>query len=170
MSFSAKLRLSLATVLGTGLSLSGCADHPPLKAQVDWVGTYTAEQSVRVNDPSSITGKRSRSSSVKLEKPTTQIVAALDTYFGVGYTIVGPVSREPVPVRVVWHYPPAGLASPISGKTVTSTFDQVCRVNVPCNSGKRFTEQWELVPGKWVMEIWAPEQMLVRQEFEVSVP
>jgi hypothetical protein len=166
-------RPPLRVILIAGLSLGGC-NHIGLmeaqpEAQVDWVGTFTAQAVVRIDDPNSITGKRTCSYGVKLETTTTHILGILDTSFGVGYKIVGPRSYEPMPLRVVWRYPAIGLLSPITGRTLTSSFDQTCLVNRPCYSGKHFTESWELVRGTWIMEIWAREQLLLRQAFEVSV-
>ena len=150
--------------------LWGCASVVPPAAHVDWVGIYTASIARRIDSPTSITGKVSVPSGVQPVRRTTQIPASLGTRFGVGYVFDGRSADSQVQHRVVWYFPPGGLTNPETSRTaVSSTRSQTCLVDAPCLAGYSFNEPWELVPGRWTVEVWLEQQLVIRQTFEVFI-
>ena len=100
---------------------------------------------------------------------TTVIKPAIGIHFGIRYRIRGYPRGARVPIRIVHHYPIAGLKNPHNQKP-TYTYQQTS-MKVVGNSayeGYHLSAPWELVPGIWSFEIWHEGRLLAEQEFELT--
>lgn len=163
-------RFQIILIALTTALLCACATVAPTTTQLEWAGSYTVSSSTLIDHPGGLTGKMSRSTGVKLERRTTQIAASLGTRFGVGYVFHGASTDASVQQRIVWYFPQGGLTNPVTKRTADSeTWNQTCRVETPCSAGQVFKESWGLVPGRYAVEVWVKEQLVVRQDFDVSI-
>jgi hypothetical protein len=158
-------------ILFLSVVVSACANVAPPTARIDWAGTYNELGTRRINFPSSITGKHSRSIGIwQLAQRTTEVTASLGERFGISYTFEAGSSDTAVRHRVIWSFPEGGLTNPITKKTANmNDWEKTCRVGKTCLAGWIFNEPWELVPGIWNVEIWVGDKRLIRQSFKVSV-
>lgn len=147
--------------------LSSCANVGTYGLDTEWIGTYSVESTRRVEAPGSLTGWHSVSTGAKLETATTRISAKVGTRFGAAYRLTGPSPGQPVQLRVIWHYPSGGLVAPGKSPAAGISWTQTCRTGSFCFAGHKFTEEWERVPGAWLLEVWVGQTRLLRQSFEV---
>jgi hypothetical protein len=169
--FGARVFFKNCLVVFLAFLLVACANTPPA-AKVAWAGIYSATSSVSVPDAGSVAGKRTAMlRSPRLERETTRIPAVPGTQFGVAYVINGMYEGERVNIRAVTHYPAPGMTNPETGRTAkTSDWNYLCRVGAECLVGFHFRDDWEMVPGTWVMEIWLGSERLLSQAFDVYRP
>ena len=137
-----------------------------------WNGIYTVSSAEKFDDPTQVTGKRSEAEQATHLRDTTRIPARLGTRFGIGFMFRGRPDADFVKYRVVWRFPSIGIKNPKTKKTTSFVaFDRSCEINSRrCFRGYVFDEPWELVPGRWRLEIWMAQKMISQQEFEVMMP
>lgn len=117
------------------------------------------------DDESETTGE---SSNWRLISRTNQIPAIFGTQFGITWTFDSPAKQGRHRFKTVWEFPDVGIANPTTGKAVRRLeFDGGCNSGAECFAGWKFTDPWELVPGRWTLEIWADGARLLRQHFDV---
>ena len=136
-------------------------------------GLYqTPGESVRVPIDAAPTGHvRFLSQTPVFLKETRRIPATLGIRFGFDFEITG-LPPEPVELRAITIYPPVRKPdgsvvtrhefpyppfTPVGGRVVTSV-------------GFGFDNDYELVPGKWTMQIWRGDKMIVERAFEIYRP
>ena len=99
---------------------------------------------------------------------TKQIPAKLGVSFGFRFFLTGTPPGAKVTMRKEVRYPapgarPPGSASPLVLSSVST--------DVPLNrvrfTGYTLAEPWELIPGRWVISLWAGDRKLGEQEFTV---
>jgi hypothetical protein len=101
---------------------------------------------------------------------TTQIKGKLGLSFGILYKIVGPAKPIKVPgeIRIIFPKP---MTDPKTGKSSdrflmkkSYTPDEVTY------NGYAFDDEWEIIPGVWIFEVWVNGQKLVEKSFTVTIP
>ena len=97
---------------------------------------------------------------------TTTIPLRLGVTLGIQYRIVGAPDGALVPLRRVYRFPPPGARPPGSPAplALSSAPDRVT-VNATFAATYTLEEPWELMPGRWVLEIWDGDRKLGEQAF-----
>jgi len=107
----------------------------------------------------------------KLAVGTTSIPAQPKVNFGVRFTVIGAPAKAKVQVKVVWIFPPEGVKVPGSGQPLRRAEDAPnYTIGEVAWATYRFDDPWELVPGKWTVEIWEGDRKLLSQDFTVVTP
>ncbi|HYC44298.1 MAG TPA: DUF3859 domain-containing protein [Burkholderiales bacterium] len=139
-----------------------------------WVGTYKIAGTRPVEDPTAPTGYRYVSQGIEPLHATQRVPAAIGTRFGVAYVLRGEPAGAIVPVHAFWRFPPAGITNPETRTTVFEwkTGELQCRLEQQpfCLMGYPLQHPWELVPGRWTLEVWAAGTKVVETFFDVFTP
>lgn len=117
------------------------------------------------------TGAVTRREGFRIEKETRDIPARHGIEFGILYTLKSFLGTGTTPIRVVFTYPAPGLRNPKTGKVSLSTettFDK--RYDVEQMDSYTFEEEWELVPGKWQVQVFDRQKKLAECTFNVAEP
>lgn len=132
-------------------------------------GIFRAIPKLAQHDQSSPTGGIRALAGIALIKSTGTFKPAIGMHFGIRYTIRGFPIGARVPIKIVQHYPIAGLLNPRTKKT-TYTYQQTSMkvVGYPAFEGYHLGAAWELVPGIWSFEIWHDGRLLAEQKFELT--
>ena len=131
-------------------------------------GTYEVGKTKEIDDPNISLGHCYEADATLLHETTT-ITAKLNAAFGLEIMLEGTPRGKVVPVRIVWRYPDPGLQNPQTGKT-KFVDDYMDRREI----GKKSTlywmlrQEWTLVPGTWIFELWYENRALVRQSFRLE--
>jgi len=117
-------------------------------------------------------GERHEVNRVEVARQTAEIPASLDTAFGIFFTITGLPANQPVRLSKVVRYPE--ITNPDGKKLTSHTVPLEILSNgdgvISSFEGYKFTEHYELVPGRWTFEIWYGEKLLLSQDFSVVQP
>jgi hypothetical protein len=142
------------------------AAAPSLSATLEFAGFYYATPE---DDGSNSPSDRSRTvGNVVLGPRTTTVTASLGQKFGIAFRIHGPAAGTPVELRRVIRFPPGGLKDPSSPKPMTERAGEIhCLAESLCLYGWSMDDEWEVVPGPWHLEIYAGEQRIVSQRFDM---
>lgn len=106
----------------------------------------------------------------RFEDFTTRIPMVLGTQFGLEYQVNTKPKNRPISLTTIIRFPEPGLQAP-RGKTYTESKETYRRkVGEPHLHGYGFDEEWELVPGKWVFEVWHNKAKLISKTFTVFDP
>ena len=98
---------------------------------------------------------------------TTDIPAELGTNFGFQYVINSSPRGKPVRVTSVIKFPPQGMQQP-EGKLYKESRDtHEVIMGKKALHGYGFDEEWEIVSGVWVFELWYREARLIKKTFTV---
>jgi len=151
------------------LTLAACTRISP-SAEVTGIGLYTATSTSKVDEPRSLSGAVSESSSVQLVTTTTRIPAVIGTRFGFGYVLRG-LDAQDYSVRYVWRFPDGGLVNTTTGQSARDfQIERSCRVGESCFNAWVFSYDWELKPGTWTAEVWVGREKLISRDFEIYLP
>jgi hypothetical protein len=120
-------------------------------------------------DSSGAGGKVELGGSIKLVKKTDRIPAVLGTKFGIKFYLPVELRKNEIVLKYVFLLP--GIKDPKTGKIQD-------RIEVP---GKYdggadgmaymfydFTDAWELVPGRWIFQVFHDEDKLLEKTFTVT--
>lgn len=104
---------------------------------------------------------------LELAKATLQVPARLGTMFGVQFKIEGVPAGQTVTLRAVWR-PPVPLHDPKTGREYPRIDDEfVVKPGVGTVRAYSLDNEWELVPGKWTVDILHGERRLFGETFTV---
>jgi len=139
-------------------------------------GIYTAQRKGRVRDSlNSNTGKIISKPVLKLSKTTKRIPLLKDTYFAYRYRLLDlpreEVKKPTVELRKILIHPQMTL--PDGSKT--TGWDRVIRGRTSVGQviafdGYVFNEDYELVEGDWIFQIWYKDKKLVEHVFSTYKP
>jgi len=159
------MRILLAILIVIGGFATAQAKVKVEPAQVLRTGIYTIGKTKTIEDKSISTGHHTEANTTITER-TTVITAKKGTVFGLGLLVRGSPRGATIPLQVVWRYPEPGLHNPETG--ITKTVDKYMTQE---QLGKETTfywslgQEWQLVPGEWVFELWYGDRLLARQAF-----
>ena len=109
---------------------------------------------------------------INLVKKTRKIPASLNTNFGFRYKIKGTPLGANIRITRVTIYPSSGLTDPNSGSAEynykTTFLRQIGGGKYYVGFG--FDQEWELVPGTWVFQLWYEGGKLAEERFTVYAP
>lgn len=143
--------------------------RPPTSIRVLWAGEIAYDSLESTPDAKSVTGYRFNPSGSHLVNATTKIVAKRGKAFGIRFQFDDPVPDDGINYRSVWRFPESGLVNPTTRmRHFASTKERRCQVGQPCTLGWTFSEDWEMVPGNWTVEIWRGDSLMAAQVFEIT--
>lgn len=145
------------------------AAHGEFSARVIWYGVYTVSQSRMINDATSPTGHRYKSTPNRPPADANQIPGKEGLHFGLAYVLSGPAGARAM-VKKVYRFPPGGMPDVIRGGS-RSTLERVQRVTVgkPLLMGWSFQDALpeQILIGDWTFEVWQGGHKLIAQKFSV---
>ena len=122
-------------------------------------------------DATSPTGAATNRKGFRIEKETRDIPARRGVEFGILYTLHTFLGTGATPIRVVFTYPAPGLRNPKTGKVSLSTENTFKKkYDVEQMEAYTFEEDWELVPGKWLVQVFDRQKKLAECVFKVAKP
>ena len=106
-----------------------------------------------------------------LVEDTPTIPAKLGIHFGFRFLVVGQPAGAIVPLKIIRKFPEPGITNPATGKT-THQEGHTVRMALGTGdvTGYGFDHDFELVPGKWIWEVWSGDRKLAEQSFDVVEP
>ena len=97
---------------------------------------------------------------------TTSIPVRVGVTFGIQYRVTGAPDGAAIPVRHVYRFPYPGARPPGSPAPLrANSADYGATLNGTSVATYTLEEPWELLPGRWVLEIWAGDRRLGEQAF-----
>jgi Domain of unknown function (DUF3859) len=116
--------------------------------------------------PNTLTGKTNNAIVDELVQSTTTIKASIGTTFGIFVKLLGELEGAVVTSHFRCVHPK--LIDPVSGHTgETDEWDGPLRIGVARYLSYTFDNEWELVPGKWTIQVLDSGKVLAEKTFEV---
>ena len=129
-------------------------------------GIYTATTTSKLAAPGTASGTASIVGNISLAEMTRTIPLRLGVRFGFNYTVVGTPAGAPVSLHFVTIYPPPGLTNPATHQLMAQgEVDHDVSIGETTYKGYHIGEEWGLVPGAWIMQIWYQGRKLAEQSF-----
>jgi hypothetical protein len=161
---------ALLVVLLVSASLCGACAHEVTGAEIVEFGVFQKVASGGLLDaPKSWDSEANGVIEAKLVRSTTHIKAAVGTSFGIRVNLTGEPKDAVVTCGFRWLHPkmtdvPSGLSGEID------EWESQRRIGDPRYTGYTFDHQWELVPGKWTIQVLLGRKILAEKTFNVTVP
>lgn len=134
-------------------------------------GLYNANIARRDSAPGTPTGKASLVDGPSFYSDASRVPAQLGVRFGFQYRLIGSPQGREARLRGVWHIPAPGITNPVSGNTYRqSARDFGALIGDTHVHGYGFDQDWEIVEGEWILEIWHNERLLASRSFMVGKP
>jgi Domain of unknown function (DUF3859) len=98
------------------------------------------------------------------------VPAKAGTQFGIEFRIDGTPPGEGVTLHAVLTFPPQGIRNPNTGDRLYNAriaFPNM-KINALCLLGYGLDNDWEIVPGIWIEQIWYQDRMLAEKRFTVG--
>jgi hypothetical protein len=161
----------------TGLALfllllapAGAYAQTPQVDRIDVVeyGIYTATTTGQQAVSTTAAGTVSTLNDIQLAATTRTVPAQQGVRFGFRFVVVGAPAGAIVPLHMVTIIPPPGLTNPATQQTkAQSEYDTTAPIGQTWYKGYTLTNDWEVVPGVWTMQVWYQGQKLAEQQFTV---
>ena len=154
----------LALVLGLGAAQAQTIN----RLEITDFGTYKVEPGNKRKNAEGL--KTMVTPGVEHLETTTTIPARIGISFGVRYKVVGEPDNAEVTLRKVISFPPPGL-QPSRGKIMPQSESKV-ETTIGETVADLYTleDNFELVPGVWIVELWDGERRLLVQSFVLEKP
>lgn len=168
------MRARLAALAFLASCAGGAFAQQAKDVDVLWVGTYRISVTRAVEDPTAPTGYRYVAQGVEPVLQSRRIPAVVGTRFGIAYRLKGEPEGAAIPVQAFWRFPERGLTNPETRTTIFEwkTAELQCRLEQQpfCLFGYPLQHAWEIVPGKWTLEIWVENVKRVETTFDLYLP
>ena len=165
--------INLVVLLVLSVGCRSSHSSPKVAGRVLRFGIYeTPGEPVRVPIAAAPTGHgRLLSQAPVFIREAARIPAKLGVRFGFDFEITG-LPAVPVELRAVAIYPPIQRPDGSIGTSHEFTYPPFSPVRgrFATSFGFGFDKDYELVPGRWTMQIWRDNQMMVEKTFEVYRP
>jgi len=100
-------------------------------------------------------------------KETETLSPTLMTSFGIAYRVHGQPEGGRTKLKVQYFHPP--LTNPKTGETKTvDEIKKYSKVNEVDTVAWIFEEQWEIVPGEWIIRIFHDNELMIEKSFMVD--
>jgi len=106
---------------------------------------------------------------VRFVEYTNNIPAHIGLNFGFQYVINSQPQGKKILVTSVIKFPEAGLQRPKGRLYKESRDTHEVTIGHKSLHGYGFDEDWEMVPGTWVFELWYKDARLIKKTFNVSL-
>ncbi len=93
------------------------------------------------------------------------VLGKVGTQFGIEFRLDGTPAGEGVTLYAVLTFPPQGIRNPNTGDKFYNAriaFPNM-KIGALCLLGYGFDNDWEIVPGVWVEQIWYQDRMLAER-------
>lgn len=118
--------------------------------------------------PKSLTGEIHAVREAVLDESGTDIHASLGTSFGVRVKINGKPADAPVTCTFRWAHPK--MTDPGTGKvSETDEWEATATIGLAQYTGFTFDADWELVPGKWTLQLIYDGKVLAEKTFDLTI-
>lgn len=98
---------------------------------------------------------------------TNEIPGVLGTNFGFEYVVNTTPRGQLMRIRSIIKFPEPGLQTP-GGRLYPESIEvKDVRIGERNLHGYGFDEEWEIVPGEWVFEIWYKKARIIKKTFTV---
>ena len=158
-------RSVFAALVVTLIAAAG-ARAQDVRIEVTEFGIYAADRASQGRNSAGI--GQSTVSNPKLAVSTRNIPGQLGVIFGFRYKVIGPSTGDDVELTKVTTFPSPGLRPPGASAPLPKT-ERTLRNKI---GETRFTsyvlsEEYEVVPGVWTIELWSGGRRLASQSFTV---
>jgi hypothetical protein len=159
----------IVSIIALLLSSSAAYAQTPLVERIRFTeyGIYTVDRDVQGRDVLGI--NRAAATNVRHAATLRSIPAQIGTTFGFRYEVIGRPHAASVELRQVVIFPSPGLIPSSSSKPITQDeFVIQTRIGETSYASYTLEDAFELVPGKWVFEIWQGDRKLATQSFGIE--
>jgi hypothetical protein len=163
-----RVKFLVALLLAASL---GSHAHGATIERIDIVdtGIYAIETGAATADESTPTGEITAVTTARNIDATDTVAAAPGLEFGFRYILVGEPHGDDATLDMVVTYPQVGLKDPDAAERLfESRYTQTKTVGDTWYMGYGFENDWEMVPGTWVFQIWFEGHKLAEQRFTVT--
>lgn len=116
-----------------------------------------------------LSGQIDEVTEARIKEQTSTIVAALGTSFGIRVKLTGSPTGEMINCSVRVIHPK--LTNPKSSQaSERDEWPSQRRIGYPMRVGYTFDHPWELVPGKWTIQIIYESKVVAEKTFDVVLP
>lgn len=155
-------------IVGIGMLLNACTSGPPAPRPALDVLSYGI---FKIKRTKKIPDKAREISDIEHVRTSLEIPAVMGSNFGAYYRAHGMARGTMMHFRRVLIYPAPGLVDPKTGERHTRYVEDIEVFSGQLfYVGFGFDHEWERVPGRWVMQMWADDRKLSEHVFTVSVP
>ena len=164
------MRTILLSVIAI-FALADCSSAPNVtSAEIVEYGVFEKISSRgQIKTEGVLSGEVEKGVQTRLKEQTSTIVAALGTSFGIRVRLTGNPSGEMVNCSIRWIHPK--LTNPSSGQTSEQDqWQSLVPIGYPGSAGYTFDNPWELVPGKWTIQVIYESKVLAEKTFNVALP
>ena len=158
---------TLAICAAFTVMVASASAQNALSIEILEFGVYSGSHQYTIADDAAPTSQVLMEGPVRLIAQTNTISATIGGKFGFGFVVKGQPEGESIPLTVVYRFPK--MVDPKTKREITEY-----RAPIRAKTGDRkpkmlwdFTEPWELVPGRWVFQIYHSRQKLVEKAFTV---
>ncbi|HTR87667.1 MAG TPA: DUF3859 domain-containing protein [Reyranella sp.] len=153
-------------MLISALSVGSAAAQEPVGIEIVERGLYTLEVVGVQQDPSGVSHDIVRN--ICHISSSTSVPKKRDVHFGFRYRLTGVPEGQEVELHAITRYP--SLVMPPNGPRplTTSGYTNRLKAGVVSYHGYGFDYDWELIPGRWSLEIWQGNRKLAAQPFDVT--
>ena len=169
--------MKITAIIGFLLVLSVVAvgkdepDPPELSAEVMESGVYAIRRIGTIRDENMPGEQWHVGRQFMLVSATNRIPASVGLTFGFRCKIKGETKGKQVFIRAVHLFPEAGLQDPKADRPKTrSEYKSPAVVGAEMLPTYTFDHEWELVPGKWIIQMWHQDKKLAEKTFDVYLP
>ncbi len=148
-------------------SVATASDLRIRAAEITGYGIFKAASSQRQTGFSARAPAADGVQGVRFVEFTNTIPASLGTNFGFQYVINSSPKGAEMNVTNVIRFPGEGLQRPGGRSWTESREDRKIRIGHRDFYGYAFDEEWEMIPGEWVFEVWHKNARLIRKTFTV---
>jgi hypothetical protein len=106
----------------------------------------------------------------RFQEFTNKIPMIQGTEFGIEYQINSRPRGRPMDITTIIKFPEPGLKQPRGRTYLTSKETKKVKIGEPQLHGYGFDEDWELVAGEWVFEVWHKKAKLISKPFTIYDP
>ena len=164
------MRAILAVVaLVAGVTAAAAQADRIDRAEITQFGIYDFK--VTNTEESTTAAGTLKSVDYKFATKTTSVPARRGVGFGFEYRLVGVPKGATVPIRSVTIFPAGGVRNPKNGETFQrSEFVEDKKVGELHLKGYTLDDDWEIVPGTWILQIWLGDKLLAEKSFTLTKP
>lgn len=136
-------------------------------AQIEDYGIYEASKRGEASAPETSVGYIHTTSIEKLIKSTDHLPAHVGTSFGLHFRICGSPNESIVNGTICVIHPPT--ENPETGeKRMTEQWPLIEKIGKMHFSGFTFDKDWEIVPGKWTIQVWYGGKVIAEKKFIIE--
>jgi hypothetical protein len=158
---------SVLAAVGLTLAAATGAQAQDVRVDVTEFGIYAADRTSQGRNAAGI--GQSTISNPKLAVSTHNIPAQRGVIFGFRYKVIGPSTGDEVELTKVATFPPPGLRPPGTSAPVPRTERSLLnKVGETRFTSYILSEDYEVVPGVWTIELWSGGRRLASESFTLT--